>query len=85
VDRKSLVQTLFLHNKCDGGLRYATVSYAKYEMNYVRARLARVVCNGVMARDPTRSWCVGTTNCKASISPSVEDPAPRDDTFDELV
>jgi hypothetical protein len=42
---------LFFHHDCDGRLRYATVSYAYYEMNYVSARLARAVCDEVTARD----------------------------------
>jgi methionine synthase I (cobalamin-dependent) len=46
-------------------------------MNYVSARLARVVCDEVAAGDPTRIL--------APISPSVEVPAARNVTSDEFV
>jgi len=67
---------------------YEMEPYA-YELNYEGARLAREVCDEVTAKDPTRPRFVvgalGPTNRTASISPSVEDPAARNVTFDELV
>ena len=60
-----------------------------YELNYESARLAREVCDEVTARDPTKPrfvvGAIGPTNRTGSISPSVEDPAARNVTFDELV
>ena len=60
-----------------------------YELNYEGARLAREACDAVTAMDPTKPRFVvgamGPTNRTGSISPSVEDPAARNVTFDELV
>eukprot|EP00934_Nitzschia_sp_Nitz4_P004784 Nitzschia sp. Nitz4//scaffold86_size83305//70770//74855//NITZ4_005273-RA/size83305-processed-gene-0.109-mRNA-1//-1//CDS//3329559283//4774//frame0 len=60
-----------------------------YELNYESARLAREVCDDLTAKDPTKPRFVvgamGPTNRTGSISPSVEDPAARNVTFDELV
>ncbi len=60
-----------------------------YELNYESARLARAVCDEVTAKDPTKPrfvvGAIGPTNRTGSISPSVEDPAARNVTFDELV
>jgi len=60
-----------------------------YELNYEGARLAREACDAVTAKDPTKPRFVvgamGPTNRTGSISPSVEDPAARNVTFDELV
>jgi len=60
-----------------------------YELNYESARLAREVCDEVTEKDPTRPrfvvGAIGPTNRTGSISPSVEDPAARNVTFDELV
>ena len=60
-----------------------------YELNYASARLAREACDEVTAADPTRPRFVcgalGPTNRTCSISPSVEDPAFRNTSFDELV
>ena len=60
-----------------------------YELNYESARLAREVCDEITARDPTKPrfvvGAIGPTNRTGSISPSVEDPAFRNVTFDELV
>ena len=60
-----------------------------YELNYESARLAREVCDEITAKDPTRPrfvvGAIGPTNRTGSISPSVEDPAARNVTFDELV
>jgi len=60
-----------------------------YELNYEGARLAREVCDEVTAKDPTKPrfvvGAIGPTNRTMSISPSVEDPAIRNVTFDELV
>ena len=60
-----------------------------YELNYAGARLARDACDEVTAEDPTQPRFVvgalGPTNRTGSISPSVEDPAHRNVTFDELV
>jgi 5-methyltetrahydrofolate--homocysteine methyltransferase len=67
---------------------YEMEPYA-YELNYESARLAREVCDEVTAKDPTKPRLVvgamGPTNRTGSISPSVEDPAARNVTFDELV
>ena len=60
-----------------------------YELNYQGARLAREACDEVTAVDPSKPrfvvGAIGPTNRTASISPSVEDPAARNVTFDELV
>jgi len=67
---------------------YKMEEYA-YELNYVGARLAREACDEVTAKDPTRPrfvcGAIGPTNRTGSISPSVEDAACRNVTFDELV
>ena len=67
---------------------YDMEAYA-YELNYEGARLAREVCDEVTAKDPTKPrfvvGAIGPTNRTGSISPSVEDPAARNVTFDELV
>ena len=67
---------------------YNMEAYA-YELNYEGARLAREVCDEITAKDPTKPrfvvGAIGPTNRTASISPSVEDPAARNVTFDELV
>ena len=60
-----------------------------YELNYAGARLARDACDEITKEDPTQPRFVvgalGPTNRTGSISPSVEDPAHRNVTFDELV
>ncbi len=67
---------------------YEMEDYA-YELNYVGAKLAREACDEVTAKDPTKPrfvvGAIGPTNRTGSISPSVEDPAARNVTFDELV
>jgi len=67
---------------------YEMEDYA-YELNYEGARLAREACDEVTAKDPTKPrfvvGAIGPTNRTGSISPSVEDPAARNVTFDELV
>ena len=67
---------------------YKLEKYA-YELNKVSAELAKRACRDVMAKDPSRPRFVlgalGPTNRTASISPSVENPAYRNVTFDELV
>ncbi|EEC44210.1 methionine synthase [Phaeodactylum tricornutum CCAP 1055/1] len=67
---------------------YQMEAYA-YELNYVGARLAREACDEVTAKDPSKPrfvvGAIGPTNRTCSISPSVEDPAARNVTFDELV
>lgn len=67
---------------------YEMEDYA-YELNYEGARLAREVCDEITAKDPTKPrfvvGAIGPTNRTGSISPSVEDPAARNVTFDELV
>jgi 5-methyltetrahydrofolate--homocysteine methyltransferase len=67
---------------------YEMEAYA-YELNYWGAKLARDACDEVTAKDPSRPRFVvgacGPTNRTGSISPSVEDPAARNVTFDELV
>ena len=65
------------------------MEHLAYELNYAGARLAREACDEVTAADPTRPRFVvgalGPTNRTGSISPSVEDSAFRNVTFDELV
>ena len=67
---------------------YEMESYV-YELNYESARLAREVCDEITAKDPSKPrfvvGAIGPTNRTGSISPSVEDPAARNVTFDELV
>ncbi|RIA89943.1 methionine synthase [Glomus cerebriforme] len=67
---------------------YACEIYA-YELNKEAARLAKEACIEVTARDPSKPRFVcgalGPTNRTCSISPSVENPAYRNVTFDELV
>jgi len=67
---------------------YEMEGYA-YELNYEGARLAREVCDEVTALDPTKPrfvvGSIGPTNRTGSISSSVEDPAARNVTFEELV
>jgi len=65
------------------------MEHLSYELNYAGARLAREACDEITAADPTRPRFVvgalGPTNRTGSISPSVEDSAMRNVTFDELV
>ncbi|RKP35099.1 homocysteine S-methyltransferase, partial [Dimargaris cristalligena] len=60
-----------------------------YELNKVAAQLAKRACEDVTAETPDRPRYVcgalGPTNRTCSISPSVENPAFRNVTFDELV
>ncbi|KAG9294279.1 hypothetical protein G9A89_021638 [Geosiphon pyriformis] len=60
-----------------------------YDMNKVAAQLAKEACLEMTAKDPTRPrfvcGAIGPTNRTCSISPSVENPAFRNVTFDELV
>ncbi|CAJ0845513.1 9586_t:CDS:10 [Entrophospora sp. SA101] len=60
-----------------------------YELNKEAAKLAKEACLEVTARDPTKPrfvcGAIGPTNRTCSISPSVENPAYRNVTFDELV
>eukprot|EP00971_Amphidinium_carterae_P340604 6479039-Amphidinium_carterae.1 len=60
-----------------------------YELNYNSARLARVECDKLTAKNPAHPrfvvGAVGPTNRTASISPDVEDPSCRNCHFDELV
>ncbi|KAI9316377.1 methionine synthase [Dichotomocladium elegans] len=66
---------------------YALESYA-YRLNKEGAMLAKRACNDVYkATGIPRFVCgsIGPTNRTASISPSVENPAHRNVTFDELV
>lgn len=73
-----------------------TLSQADYhmeflvsELNLESARLAKKACVDVMARHPGRrcfvAGALGPTSKTCSISPSVENPAYRNVTFDELV
>ncbi|CAG8445390.1 5551_t:CDS:10 [Ambispora gerdemannii] len=67
---------------------YAAEKYA-YELNKVAAQLAKEACVEITARDPSKPrfvcGAIGPTNRTCSISPSVENPAYRNVTFDELV
>ncbi|MGH8442801.1 MAG: methionine synthase, partial [Nevskiaceae bacterium] len=60
-----------------------------YEINLEAARLARLECDAIARRDPTRprfvAGALGPTNRTASISPDVNDPGKRNVSFDELV
>ncbi|RHZ77386.1 hypothetical protein Glove_180g22 [Diversispora epigaea] len=67
---------------------YSAEKYA-YELNKESARLAKEACIEVTKRDPSKPrfvlGAIGPTNRTCSISPSVENPAFRNVTFDELV
>ncbi|CAG8568101.1 1896_t:CDS:10, partial [Acaulospora morrowiae] len=67
---------------------YSAEEYA-YELNKEASRLAKEACIEITARNPTKPRFVcgalGPTNRTCSISPSVENPAYRNVTFDELV
>lgn len=67
---------------------YKCEKYA-YDLNRSSAEIAKKACLDVMREDPTRPRFVmgsmGPTNRTASISPSVENPAYRNITFDQLV
>ena len=60
-----------------------------YELNRVSAELAKKACLDVSRLQPEKprfvAGAVGPTNRTCSISPSVENPAYRNVTFDELV
>jgi 5-methyltetrahydrofolate--homocysteine methyltransferase len=58
-----------------------------YEMNVEAARLARAACIKYATADKPRfaAGALGPTPKTASISPSVNDPAARNVTFDQLV
>ncbi|MDR0807266.1 MAG: methionine synthase [Enterobacteriaceae bacterium] len=59
------------------------------EINYEGARLARICADQWTAKTPHKpryvAGILGPTNCTASISPKVNDPAFRKVTFDQLV
>ncbi|RKP04891.1 Homocysteine S-methyltransferase, partial [Thamnocephalis sphaerospora] len=65
------------------------MEHLAYELNKVAAELARKACEEVTAEQPDKPryvcGAIGPTNRTASISPSVENPAYRNVTFDELV
>lgn len=67
---------------------YKLEKYA-YELNKVSAELAKKACDEYTKKDPSKPrfvlGAIGPTNRTASISPSVENPAFRNVTFDELV
>jgi 5-methyltetrahydrofolate--homocysteine methyltransferase len=73
--------------------RIAQADYAlehlDYELNKASAELAKKACMDMTRLTPDRPrfvcGAVGPTNRTASISPSVENPAYRNVTFDELV
>jgi 5-methyltetrahydrofolate--homocysteine methyltransferase len=58
-----------------------------YELNYESARIARKACMDIQTPSHPRYvlGAIGPTNRTASISPSVENPAYRNITFDQLV
>lgn len=73
-----------------------TISMADYhmehlvtELNIASAQLAVKACKDMMSRDPSRprfvAGAIGPTSKTCSISPSVENPAMRNVTFDQLV
>ena len=59
-----------------------------YAINKAAAQLARKACDAVTAEDPSRprfvAGAIGPTNKTLSVSPSVENPAFRGCTFDEV-
>ena len=66
------------------------LEFLAYRLNVSAARLAHQACEEFAAANPAASrrfvaGAVGPTNRTASISPSVENPAFRNVTFDELV
>jgi len=79
---------------CTNTFNATTVSQADYDMqdyvdviNVEGARLARMACDDVMARDGRACWvagAMGPTNKTASISPDVNDPGYRAIDFDSL-
>ncbi|CAG8838374.1 43109_t:CDS:2, partial [Gigaspora margarita] len=82
------VETNTFSSTCISQADYACEKFA-YELNRESARLAKEACMEVTARDPNKPRFVcgalGPTNRTCSISPSVENPAYRNVTFDELV
>ncbi len=58
------------------------------ELNLAGARIARIACDEMATRDPTRprfvAGVLGPTSKTASISPDVNDPGYRNIDFDEL-
>ncbi|KAI8052431.1 methionine synthase [Syncephalis plumigaleata] len=62
------------------------LEHLAYELNKVAAELARQACEEVTKEQPDRPrYVCGALGNTASISPSVENPAYRNVTFDELV
>src|SRR3954470_2833017 len=63
------------------------MAHLVYEMNVEAARLARAACAKYSTPDKPRfaAGALGPTPKTASISPSVNDPAARNVTFDQLV
>jgi 5-methyltetrahydrofolate--homocysteine methyltransferase len=60
-----------------------------YDLNKIAAQLAKKCCVAMTKKDPTRprfaAGAVGPTNKTLSVSPSVENPAFRGCTYDEIV
>jgi len=82
----------FVETNTFSGTTIAQADYAMehviYELNYESARLAKKACDEVAAATGIPRYVAGTlgpTNRTLSISPSVENPAFRNVTFDELV
>jgi len=67
---------------------YAMESLA-YEINYESARLAKLACAEITAKNPDKprfvAGVLGPTNRTASMSPEVNDPGFRNIHFDDLV
>ena len=65
------------------------LEHLAYELNFEAARLAKLECEAMTARDPSRprfvAGALGPTNRTASISPDVNDPGKRNVTYEELV
>ena len=59
------------------------------DMNLAAARLAKAACEKFTQQDPSKprfaAGAIGPTNRTLSVSPSVENPAFRACTFDEIV
>ena len=60
-----------------------------YDLNKIAAQLAKKCCVAMTKKDPSRprfaAGAVGPTNKTLSVSPSVENPAFRGCTYDEIV
>ncbi|KAI7858550.1 methionine synthase [Circinella umbellata] len=82
-----MVETNTFSSTCIAQADYALEDYA-YRLNKEGAELAKRACKDVAEATGIRRFvcgAIGPTNRTCSISPSVENPAFRNVTFDELV